>query len=314
MQDVNGKVAFVTGGASGIGLGISRALLRAGMRVAIADIRPENLDKAMQELGAGAEAVLPVRVDVTDRAGMLAAADEVERAFGKVHVLCANAGVGDIGYLKDTTYDDWDWIMSVTLGGVVNAVNALLPRIQRHGEAGHVLATSSMAGLVPVNHGGVYSVAKAAVVGMMEALRMELSGSQVGVSVVCPGMTRTNIGMTRSLRPERFRNTGYTYKPRVPPAPGGGAGPATDALNVAMDPTEVGEKVLRGIRRNDLYILPHAEFGQMLREHFEVILSAMARTAPPPGAPATTPGGPPMGMPTPYRTALGSDPTDIGGK
>ncbi|MDB6013771.1 MAG: hypothetical protein JWL65_6021 [Gammaproteobacteria bacterium] len=310
MQDVNGKVAFVTGGASGIGLGIAKALVGAGMRVAVADIRRESLDKAVQELGVGTAVVLPVRVDVTDRAAMLAAADEVERAFGKVHVLCANAGVGDIGYLKDTTYDDWDWIMSVTLGGVVNAVTTFLPRILRHGEEGHVLATSSMGGIVPLNHGGVYCVAKAAVVGMMEALRMELTGSTVGVSVLCPGMTRTNIGMTRSLRPERFRNTGYTYKPRVPSAPAGaGGGPAADPMKVAMDPVEVGEKVLSGIRRNDLYILPHAEFGQMIREHFGGILDAMARTAPPPGAPPGG-GGARMSMPTPYRTALGSDPVD----
>jgi len=314
MKELKGRVAFVTGGASGIGLGIVKAFVGAGMRVAVADVRRESLDKAVQELGADAATVLPVQLDVTDRAAMLAAADEVERVFGKVHVLCANAGVGDIGYLKDTTYDDWDWIMSVTLGGVVNAVTTFLPRILRHGEAGHVLATSSMAGLVPVNHGGVYSVAKSAVVGMMEALRMELTDSPVGVSVLCPGMTRTNIRMTLSLRPERFRNTGYTYKPRVPPAAPAGSsdGPPGDPMKIAMDPVEVGEKVLRGIRRNDLYILPHAEFGQMIHEHFDGILEAMARTPAPPGTPEGGP-RPRMSMPTPYHGAVGSDPADVPG-
>jgi NAD(P)-dependent dehydrogenase (short-subunit alcohol dehydrogenase family) len=304
MKDVTGKVAFITGGASGIGLGMARAFVRAGMRVVIADMSRRNLDQAVSDLSGDKTRVHAISLDVTDRKAMAAAAEEAERVFGKVHVLCPNAGLGDIGYLKDTTYDDWDWIMGVTFGGVVNAVTTFLPRMRAHGEAGHIVSTSSMGGVAPVNHGGVYCVAKNAVIGMMEALRMELAGSPIGVSVLCPGMTRTNIRATVSLRPEKFRNTGYTYKPRVPPP--AAAGTSANPMQVAMDPDEVGEKVLRGIRRNDLYILTHSEFGDIIREHFEEILRAM----PPPAVPAAGGAAPEAGRPsmqTPYRTALGSD-------
>jgi len=301
MKDVSGKVAFITGGQSGIGLGMARAFVRAGMRVVIADMSRQNLDHAVADLSGERSNVHAIELDVTDLKAMAAAADEAAQIFGKVHVLCPNAGLGDIGYLKDTSYDDWDWIMGVTFGGVVNAVTTFLPRMRAHGEAGHIVATSSMGGIAPVNHGGVYCVAKNAVIGMMEALRMELAGSPIGVSVLCPGLTRTNIQATVSLRPEKFRNTGYTYKPRVPPsAPAGtSAGPA----QIAMDPDEVGEKVLRGIRRNDLYILTHSEFGDIIREHFEEILRAM----PPPAAVGAAPEEGRPSLQTPYRTALGSD-------
>lgn len=301
MKDVTGKVAFITGGASGIGLGMARAFVRAGMRVAIADMSRHNLDEATRDLNSDRALVLPLQLDVTDRKAMAAAADEVERVLGKVHVLCPNAGLGDIGYIKDTMYDDWDWIMGVTFGGVVNAVTTFLPRMRAHGEEGHIVATSSMGGIAPVNHGGVYCVAKNAVIGMMEALRMELAGTPIGVSVLCPGMTRTNIRATVALRPEKYRNTGYTYKPLVPPAAGPGNAP--NPMQLAMDPLEVGEKVLRGIRRNDLYILTHSEFGEIIREHFDAILRAM----PPAADDPASPGGGRPSLPTPYRAALGQD-------
>jgi NAD(P)-dependent dehydrogenase (short-subunit alcohol dehydrogenase family) len=297
LQDVHGKSAFITGGASGIGLGIVKALVRAGMRVVVADVRPEGLARASAELAEYGDAIHTILVDVTDRQRMAAVAAEVRDRLGNLHVLCANAGVGDTGYLKDASYGDWDWITSVTLGGVVNCVRSFLPGMREHGEPAHVVATSSMAGLLPVNHGGVYSVAKAAVVGMMEALRMELADTPIGVSVLCPGLTRTGIQQTLALRPNQYRNA-QVAAPPGPPTGGSGAPP--DFMRQAMDPIEVGEKVLRGIQRNDLYILPHAEFGAMLREHFDAILNAM-----PPEDPALRSGGPMM--PTPYGTALGRD-------
>ena len=293
MKDLNGKAAFISGGASGIGLGIASALLGAGMRVVIADMRRENLDRARDELRGP---VHLLQLDVTDRAAMQEAAKDVQSRVGNLHVLCANAGVGDIGYLKDASYDDWDWILGVTLGGVVNCVTTFLPLMRAHGEAGHIVATSSMAGLLPLNHGGIYSVAKAAVVGMMEALRMELAATPIGVSVLCPGMTRTNIRTTLELRPERFRPAAMPGPPVDAPPPGS----APDFMKHAMDPREVGEKVLRGIRRNDLYILPHAEFGEMLRSHFQQLVDEM-----PPVDPALRRTGP--SLPTPYGTAIGSD-------
>ena len=189
--------------------------------------------------------------------------------------------------------------MGVTLGGVINCVTTFLPRMRAHGEPGHVVATSSMAGLLPLNHGGLYSVAKAAVVGMMEALRMELADTPIGVSVLCPGMTRTNIRTTLALRPAQYRHAAQPPSPApAPGAPPSGSPP--DFMKHAMDTTEIGERVLRGIRRNDLYILTHAEFGDMLRTHFDEILAAMPSADPALRAAGST-------MPTPYSTALGRD-------
>lgn len=303
MKDFSGKVAFITGGASGIGLGMARAFVRAGMRVVIADMSRPNLDRSIEEFGGDRTLVHTIQLDVTDRAAMAAAAAETLRVFGKVHLLCANAGLGDIGFIKDTSYDDWDWIMGVTLGGVVNAVTTFLPHLRAHGEEAHILATSSIGGIAPINHGGVYCVAKNAVIGMMEALRMELAGSKIGVSVLCPGLTRTNLFATVSLRPEKYRRTGYAYKQRAAAAAGSSSEP--DPMQVAMDPAEVGEKALRGIRRNDLYILTHSEFGEIIREQFAAILAAMPPSTEPAIGPL--PGASTPGLATPYRTALGSD-------
>src|ERR1700730_15067535 len=137
MKAVTGKVAFVTGGASGIGLGMARVFLREGMKVVIADVRQDHLDHAAHELGqefAARKDVLFIQLDVSDREAMASAADEAERVFGKVHVLCNNAGVGAMGGVKRMTYSDWDWILGVNLGGVINGVHTFLPRILAHGE------------------------------------------------------------------------------------------------------------------------------------------------------------------------------------
>src|SRR5579863_9968682 len=132
MEQVEGKVAFITGGASGIGYGMARVFLRNGMKVVIADIRQDHLDAAKADL-KGANNVHFIKLDVTDRAAMKAAADETERVFGKVHVVCNNAGIGILGGSKKATYDDWDWGLGVNIGGVVNGIQTFVPRIQKHG-------------------------------------------------------------------------------------------------------------------------------------------------------------------------------------
>jgi len=298
MQDLAGKTAFITGGGSGIGLGIAKVLAREGMHVAVADVRQESVDHTTASLGVDGRRALGIVLDVTDRKAFAEAAHEVEQVMGPLHVLCCNAEVCEPGRIKDAEYADWDWIMGVTLGGVVNGIRAFLPGMLRHGQPGHVLATASMAGLVPRAHGGIYSVGKAAVVGLIEALRMELASTRLGVSVICPGATRTNIGTTPALRPARFQVAGRPgLLADAPPSPEV-LGLRQEMQRLAMDPLEVGEKVLRGMRRNDLYILPHAEFAREIRGHMDDIIAAM----PPSSAgsvPATT-------FPTPYATALGS--------
>jgi NAD(P)-dependent dehydrogenase (short-subunit alcohol dehydrogenase family) len=255
MQDVEGKVAVVTGGASGIGYGIARTFLKAGMKVVIADANPAHLNEVRAEL-KGANNVHFIQVDVTDRAAMEAAADEVERVFGKVHVVCNNAGVPSGEAMDEASYEEWDWVLGVNLGGVVNGVKTFAPRIKKHGEGGHIVNTASMAGLIPLPAtGGIYSASKFAVRGLTDSLRLALAKDGVGVSCLCPGLTRTRI--LNVSRP--------------------GKAPREDAIfndmSEAMDPLELGEAVLAGIKANAPYILPHGEFKEEVRELFEEILA-----------------------------------------
>ena len=278
MKDVAGKVAFITGGASGMGLGMARAFSAAGMQVVIADVRRDHLEQAMSHFRNGQAQVHPIQVDVADRDAMTRAADETERVFGKVHLLCNNAGVGIFGPLLEATYDDWDWGLGVNLGGVINGVQTFLPRIRSHGEGGHILTTASMSGLLG-GVAGIYATAKYAVVGFMECLRPELEPLGIGTSVFCPGLVNTRIFEAEKLRPARFASTRYQA-----PAEGHAEFMRTKVLPTGMDPLEAGERVLRGIRRNDLYILTHPEYEAGLRERFEAILASFPVEASPPAA------------------------------
>src|SRR5215471_6535849 len=152
MDEVEGKTAFVTGGASGIGLGMATAFAAAGMNVVIADLRRDHIAAALErftELGRSVS-VHALELDVTDRDGFARAADDAERVFGNVHVLCNNAGMGILGPVTAARYDDWDWGLGVLLGGVVNGIQTFLPRLLAHGEGGHIVNTSSMAAVVPI--------------------------------------------------------------------------------------------------------------------------------------------------------------------
>ncbi|HEY7991026.1 MAG TPA: SDR family NAD(P)-dependent oxidoreductase [Stellaceae bacterium] len=267
MENLPGKVAFITGGASGIGLGIAKAFAKAGMKVAIADIRQDHLDGAVAEFKSRGQSVHPIRLDVTDRPAMAAAAEETVHVFGKVHVLVNNAGIGIGGPLKQAKYDDWDWGLDVNLNGVVNGIQEFLPYILKHGEGGHIVNTSSMAAVLPISRAGIYIAAKAAVMAISEVLRGELADDKIGVSAFCPGPVQTNIAQTRKLRPERFRkNSGYAeFEQRLEDRPNN---------PLWMDHEEVGERVLHGVRRNDLFIFTHPEFKDGIRQRCEAILAA----------------------------------------
>ena len=269
MENTEGKVAFITGGANGIGLGIAKAFVKAGMKVAIADIRDESLRAAHAEFvdaGTG-DSVITIQLDVTDRKAMARAADAVEKAFGKVHVLVNNAGVGVTGPVREAKYDDWDWGLDVNLGGVINGIQEFLPRLIAHGEGGHIINTSSMSAVVPMRVASIYITAKAAVLGLSEELRGELEADNIGVSAFCPGPVQTNIAQSGELRPEKYRrNSGYAVFERKlkerPNSP------------LWMEPDEVGERVLAGLRRNDLFIFTHAEFRKGLEERCRKMLAS----------------------------------------
>ncbi len=285
MEQVEGKVAFITGGASGIGLGMAKVFARAGMQVVIADVRQDHIDQAVEHFrqlaasGLGAQArVHPLRLDVTDRAAYARAADEAQRVFGPVQVLCNNAGIGITGEMKRASYDDWDWIIDVNLKGVVNGVQTFLPRMLAHGGGGHIVNTASMAGLLTYATAGLYITTKFAVVGLSEALRSELARDGIGVSAFCPGGVRTQIREFEKTRPERYGRSGYAGAPPVRPPP---ASEVLEALReFSADPVEVGEIVLRGIRRNDLYIFTQPEFRDGLRERFDAILATLGEPDP----------------------------------
>ncbi|WP_404710321.1 SDR family oxidoreductase [Sphingomonas sp. MMS24-J13] len=267
MGKFTGKTAFITGGASGMGLGMAQSFANAGMRVVMADIRQDALDDAMKMFGTTNLAVGAVQLDVTDRAGWIEAAEKAEAMFGNIHVLVNNAGVGLTGMLDAMTYKDWDFSLGVNLGGVVNGVTAMLPRIKAHGEGGHVLATSSTAGIAAVAGAGMYCAAKYAVTGLMETLASELQGTNIGASVFIPGPVNTNLGATTDqVRPAHLRNEAAGFDPLSPPE--------FDA-SVFMSKEEVGDRVLRGMERGDLYIITHPEFREGIKARNDALLRAI---------------------------------------
>jgi NAD(P)-dependent dehydrogenase (short-subunit alcohol dehydrogenase family) len=264
VEVVEGKTAFVTGGASGIGLGMAKAFVAAGMNVVIADLRRDHIERALAQLEG--KSVHTIELDVTDRERFAAAADEAEQVFGDVHVVCNNAGMGILGPVTLARYDDWDWGLGVLLGGVVNGVQTFLPRLLEHDGGGHIVNTSSMAGVLPIGGAAIYITAKAALIGLSEALRSELAPEGIGVSAFCPGPVQTNIREGGRMRPVHYGDSGYAELEREleerPNSPHW------------MDPVECGERVLEGIRRNDLYIFTHPEFREGAEERFRAILAS----------------------------------------
>ena len=277
MKNVEGKVAFITGGASGIGLGIAKVFVKNGMKVVIADMRQDALDEAMAFLKENGtdKIVHPVNLNVTDREAYAAAADEAERVFGKIHVLVNNAGVGSGGSVITSTYKDWDYSMGVNVGGVINGIVTILPRIQEHGEEGHVVSTSSTVGLFAMIGCGIYTTTKFAVTGLMESLASELEGTNIGASVLYPGATTTNLGLSSMVnRPEHLKNEG---EPEFPPLSQEQGAPRMPAMDTStfMDPVEIGERVLRAIKRNDIFIITHPEFRNGIKCRNDAVLRAI---------------------------------------
>jgi NAD(P)-dependent dehydrogenase (short-subunit alcohol dehydrogenase family) len=267
MQDLPGKTAFVTGGASGIGLGIAKALLGARMNVVIADIRDDHLAAATAELGFP-ERVLALKLDVTDRAAYARAADAAETRFRKIHVLCNNAGVAVVGPTELATFADWDWVLGVNLGGTVNGIVTLLPRIKRHGEGGHIVNTASMSGLMPHPGATLYGTSKGAVVHMIECMRAELEPQRIICSAFCPGAVQSNIADAAKTRPAQLSDTGYAEADKRRQQGG-------NFFHLYMTKEDVGARVLRGILNDELYILTHSEFREGVEDRAQAMCAAV---------------------------------------
>ncbi|NLL39337.1 MAG: SDR family NAD(P)-dependent oxidoreductase [Clostridiales bacterium] len=277
MEDLKGKVAFITGAASGIGLGIAKACGRAGMKVIIADVRQNAIDEVLPFFKERDWPVHGIKLDVTDREDYVRAADEAESVFGKIHVLINNAGVeAPMGPLWKSSLKDCDFIVGVNIMGVLNGIITILPRILAHGEGGHIVSTSSQSGLSVVPGASLYCMTKAAVMGLMETLASDLKGTNVGASVFCPGPVMGNLSATsKEVRPEHLRDREESEQAPPPPPPADGSNrPKFDFSNLFMPAEEAGERVVRGIRRGDLYILTHTEFKEGVRAKADAILRA----------------------------------------
>jgi NAD(P)-dependent dehydrogenase (short-subunit alcohol dehydrogenase family) len=264
MQIVSGRVAVVTGAASGIGLGIARAFADAGMKVVLADVREEPLEQAATDLrSSGAEAIA-VRTDVTRLDEVEALAKTALDQFGAVHVLCNNAGVGLFRRIADTTIDEWRWTLEVDLWGPINGVTTFLPIISREDE-GHINSTSSMAGLLAVPRLGAYNVAKHGVVALMATLERELRAahSTVHASVLCPGAVKTDI-MANSAESRR-QVTGA-----------GEPSPMVGAIEGGVEPDEVGPMVLDAVRNDRFWIFTAPDLVAIVQRQVSVMAEDLA--------------------------------------
>ena len=281
MQVFQGKVAVVTGAASGIGLGMTEALASRGMKVVMADVEEAALMKEAERLTRANFEVDPQLADVSSYASVERLAAAATARFGKVHVLCNNAGVSGGGGkpIWAQSQADWDWVMGVNFWGVLNGVRAFVPGMIAHGEEGHVVNTSSILGLV-TGAGSAYGVSKHAVTRLTEGLYFDLkaANAKIGATVLCPGMIATNIITSARNRPETLKDEseGDAARSQIIAA--------MDARFKAegMAPREVGEKVVEAIAADQFYILTHADNMEGVKRRFEDIHNLRSPSAPPP--------------------------------
>ena len=265
MKDFAGRTAFVTGGANGIGLGLARALLDEGCKVAIADIREDSLEAALKTLDN--RNVMGVKLDVASREGFAQAADEVEEQMGPVSLLFNNAGINLFQTIDESTYDDWDWVLGVNLFGVINGIQTFVPRMKERGLGGHIVNTASMASFLCGPAPGIYNSSKFAVRGMSESLRYSLAPQGIGVSVLCPGLVKSYIYASDSVRPENLADRGTPENQEFTEQ-------LANVHQYGMEPDEVAARVLDAIRANRFYIFSHPEFKEELQEVFDEIIAA----------------------------------------
>lgn len=279
MSDYRGKVAFITGGASGAGFGQATVFAEAGCKIVIADIRRPAIDEALAKLRAQGAEAHGIELDVTNRAAFARAADEVERVFGKAPELLFNtAGVNAFGPVEKSTYDDFDWIMGVDFGGVVNGMVTFVPRMIAAGRGGYIVTTASIGGFYGSPAASIYSAAKAAVINLMESYRLGLATYGIKVSVLCPANIRSNIAEATRLRPAHLGNTGYVVNDEVIRS--------LHSIHAhGLDPVVLARRTKEAMEAGQLYIIPYPEQKELLERHFkEIVDSVLPMHADPEGA------------------------------
>ena len=270
MKDFKDQIAFITGGASGAGFGQAQVFGRAGAKIVIADVRPAAVDKALTALKREGITAHGIVLDITDRDAYARAADEVEAVFGAPPTLLFNtAGVNSFGPAENSTYDDFDWIVGVNLGGVINGMVTFVPRMIKAGKPAHIVSVSSLGGLQGGAIVAPYSAAKAAVINLMESYHQSLARYGIGVSVLCPANIKSNIAEATRIRPQKFSAHAAMSKPRKR-SPRCTASTST-AWSRSSSP---GTSSARS-RTGQLYVIPYPEAKEMLRKHFDDIVAAV---------------------------------------
>jgi NAD(P)-dependent dehydrogenase (short-subunit alcohol dehydrogenase family) len=271
MRDFKGKTAFVTGAASGIGLAMARTFLDRGMNVMMADVEQAALDAATHSLSNHGNRVSSVLADVSIGEALQEAAAKTFATFGKVHILCNNAGVSRGGAVDEISMADWNWTIGVNLYGMIHGIRIFLPHMRAHGEEAHIVNTSSMSGLTPKALAGPYGATKFAIVGLSDVLRQECEGSNVGVSVLCPGWTRTNMPDNGRNRPARF---GGAYDFRADPLLAERNKRYVDGAKNGLDPLDLAALVLRAIEEKEFYIITEPGRRKDVQARYDELLRA----------------------------------------
>jgi NAD(P)-dependent dehydrogenase (short-subunit alcohol dehydrogenase family) len=287
---VRDKVVYVTGGSSGIGLGIAQVLHEAGAKVVIGNLDDRQWADALQKFPPGDPRLMTVVHNVMDKDGWQRTADAIEKKFGPVHILVNNAGVGLAQSASQGTLNDWEWGMGVNLWGPIYGVNTFVPRMLAHGQGSHIVTTTSTSGIVPNPTTGIYSVTKMAAVALMEQLRSELRATTIGTTCFVPGQTTSNIGQSESHRPEELRNAAQAVAPRAagaagPPRPAPRPAPATPPTPYwtrPQDPVVVGRVLLDGILHNDLFVVLQPEWRPGVEARANALLESMVPLQPAP--------------------------------
>ncbi|MBN2239621.1 MAG: SDR family NAD(P)-dependent oxidoreductase [Dehalococcoidales bacterium] len=268
MKDFTGKVAFITGGASGAGLGQAKVFSEAGCKVVIADIRQDHLDEAVAWFKGRNADVHAIKLDITDREAYAAAADEVEEVYGSPPQLLFNtAGVNTFGPVEASTFEDFDWVLGVNLGGVINGLVTFVPRMIKAGKGGHIVTVSSWGGFMGFANTAAYAAAKAAVVNLMDSYYQALKPYGIGVSCLCPVGINSNIHEAPLTRPDHLKNTGYNVNEDTM------AFEKRAFYENGIDPVDLAKILKKGIEDEQLYIFQFDDPETMLRNNFERMLN-----------------------------------------